>query len=135
MILLNKKSLIEEALTVGAMAYVSKEYAFTNLVNAINAVMNGEIYLCQEVAKIAIESYVRNHLQTKEIRSRTLTKREREILKLLAKGKPSKEVALILGISVKTVDAYRLRIMKKLDVQSIAELVKYAIKEGLTSID
>ena len=64
-----------------------------------------------------------------------LTNRQREVLKLLAEGKPTKEIAIILKLSPKTVDACRRRVMEKLDVQNIAELVKYAIREGLTPLD
>jgi DNA-binding NarL/FixJ family response regulator len=129
------RSLIEASLKAGVSGYVLKEHAFGNLVDAIKSAMAGEIYLCPEVSRVAIDSYVHNHLKSAETGDKSLTSRERDILKLLAKGKASKEAAIILDISVKTVDAYRRRIMHKLDIQSVAELVKYAIKEGLTSID
>lgn len=130
-----RNSFVRETLKAGALAYVLKEYAFTNLVDAIKSAMADKIYLCPEVASIAIDSYVHDHLKTDAPSNKILTNREREILKLLAEGKPSKEIALILNVSAKTIDASRRRVMQKLDIQSIAELVKYAIKEGLTSLD
>lgn len=129
-----KKSFIVEMLKAGASAYVLKNQAFEELVKAINTAMIGETYLGSRVASILVDSYVLDHPSNGRS-SRRLTNRQREVLKLLAEGKPVKEIALILKISAKTVDACRRRIMRMLDVQSVAELVKYAIREGLTSLD
>lgn len=130
-----KKSFVIEMLKAGAAGYILKEYAFSELVNAINTVMADEIYLCPKVASIVVGSYVRSQLEPGSSSGTLLTSREREVLKLLAEGKPSKEVALLLNVSIKTVDACRRLIMQKLNVRSVAELVKYAIREGLTSLD
>lgn len=130
----SKKSFIVEMLRAGASGYVLKDRAFDELVRAIRAVMDGRRYLCPKATGIIVDNYVLEH-PDKLSSDALLTVREREILKMLAEGKPSKEVALILNIGTKTVDACRRRIMQKLNVQSIAELVKYAIREGLTSLD
>ena len=130
-----KKTFVVEMLKAGASSYVLKEHAFAELVKAINTVMTDEVYLCTKVTSIIVDDYVQGHVGTGGSVDTVLTNREREVLKLLAEGKPSKEIALIIDMSVKTIDACRRRIMQKLDVQSIAELIKYAIREGLTSLD
>ncbi|MHC4639011.1 MAG: response regulator transcription factor [Planctomycetota bacterium] len=129
-----KKSFVTEMLSAGASGYILKDDAFTELVRAINTVMTGETYLCPKAASVLVDHYVHSHHRNVSAGT-VLTDRERDVLKLLAEGKPSKEIALILNISGKTTDACRRRIMQKLNVQSIAELVKYAIREGLTSLD
>lgn len=130
----SKKSFILEMLKAGALGYILKDAAFDEMIKAINSVINNKKYLCPKSTNIILENYVLNpsgHASADEL----LTSREIEILKLLADGKPSKEIALILNLSIKTVDACRRRLMRKLSVQSIAELVKYAIRESLTSLD
>ncbi len=129
-----KKSFITEMLKAGASGYILKEQAFDELVRAIKMVISNETYLSSKVAGIVVDDYVQNH-NGRRSATEVLTQREREVLRLLAEGKPSKEIALLLDISVKTIDACRRRIMQKLNVQSLAELVKYAIREGLTTID
>ncbi len=129
-----KKSFVTEMLSAGASGYILKDNAFTELVKAINAVMAGETYLCPKAMSVLVDHYVRNH--PRNIPANVLlTNRQREVLKLLAEGKPTKEIALILNLSPKTIDACRRRVMEKLNVQNIAELIKYAIREGLTPLD
>ena len=103
---------------------------------------NSRIYLTGKiearsnpVAGIVVDDYVQNRDGRSGSSAVVLTQREREVLRLLAEGKPSKEIALLLDISTKTIDACRRRIMQKLNIQSLAELIKYAIREGLTTID
>jgi DNA-binding NarL/FixJ family response regulator len=129
----SKKSFILEMLKAGALGYILKDAAFDELIKAINTVIDGKKYLCPKSTNIILENYVLNPGNTGV--DKLLTSREIEILKLLADGKPSKEIALLLNLSIKTVDACKRRLMKKLGVQSIAELVKYAIRESLTSLD
>ncbi|MHC4737397.1 MAG: response regulator transcription factor [Planctomycetota bacterium] len=129
-----RKSFVTEMLDAGASGYILKDNAFTELVKAIKTVMVGETYLCTKAASVLVDHYVRNHPRNIPV-NRLLTNRQREVLKLLAEGKPTKEIALILKLSPKTVDACRRRVMEKLDVKNIAELVKYAIREGLTPLD
>lgn len=129
-----RKSFIVEMLRAGALGYVLKDNSFDELAKAINTVMTGKVHLCPKAAGIIVDDYVL--YPSGRISSEVeLTQRQREILKMLAEGKPSKEVALILDIGTKTVDACRRRIMQKLNIQSIPELVKYAIRQGLTSLD
>lgn len=129
-----KKAFAAEMLRAGASGYVLKENTFDELVKAIKTVMAGEIYLCAKVASVVVDDYVQG-LNTKEAPALQLTEREREVLKMLADGKASKEIASIIDMSVQTVDACRRQIMDKLGVESIAELVKYAIREGITPLD
>ena len=130
-----KKVFVLEMLKAGASGYLLKEQAFGELVQSIETVISGERYLSTKVAGIIVEDYVQSHNGAISSDQKVLTEREREVLKLLAEGKPSKEIALLIDMSVKTVDACRRQLMQKLDVQSLAELVKYAIREGLTSLD
>jgi DNA-binding NarL/FixJ family response regulator len=123
-----KKAFITEMLKAGASGYILKE-------QAIEMVISNETYLSSKVASIVVDDYVQTHNGRGGSAVGVLTQRESEVLRLLAEGKPSKEIALLLDMSAKTIDACRRRIMQKLDVQSLAELIKYAIREGLTTID
>jgi DNA-binding NarL/FixJ family response regulator len=116
----------------GASGYLLKECAFEELVRAINTVMARKKYLSPGISDILIEEYVKKNTQEKPTIYAKLTPREREILQLIAEGKNTKEIARYLFISVKTVETHRRHIKKKLKVDSIAELTKIAIREGLT---
>jgi len=118
----------------GASGYLLKECAFEELVRAINTVMAKKKYLSPGISDILIEEYVKKNTQDKPTIYSKLTPREREILQLIAEGKNTKEIARRLSISIKTVATHRKHIKKKLKVESIAELTKIAIKEGLTSL-
>lgn len=130
-----KRSFIEGMLKAGASAYVLKDRAFSELVKAINTVIDGEIYLCPKAAGIMVNSYIREKPEADDISGAALTARECEILSILAEGRNTKQIALKLGISTKTVDTHRRHIMHKLDMQSLPELTKYAIRKGLTSLE
>lgn len=128
-----RKTFVSEMFKSGATGYLLKDSAFVEIVEAIHTVARGEKYVCAKVAALLVDEYVQNgqgpRPQTK------LTKRELEVIRMLADGKTSKEIGLITETSVKTVDACRRRVMQKLGINSIAELVKYAIREGLTTVD
>ena len=115
----------------GASGYLLKENAFAEVVQAIKAVQAGQKYTTPKVASLLVEEYVQadDHAPT------LLTKHETEVTRMLARGKSSKEIALINGTSVKTIDACRRRVMRKLGINSVAELVIYAIREHLINID
>ncbi len=130
----SKKGFVIEMLKAGASGYVLKENAFSELVNAITTVMGNEIYLSSKITRIVVDDYVQDRIGG-DSSKKMLTDRESEVLKLVGDGKSSKEIALQLDLSVKTIDACRRRIMSKLDIDSVAELVKYAIREGLTSLE
>ncbi|MEJ2356007.1 MAG: response regulator transcription factor [candidate division WOR-3 bacterium] len=116
----------------GASGYLLKECAFEELVRAINTVMSKKKYLSPGISDILIDEYVKKTTTDKPTIYSKLTPREREILQLIAEGKNTKEIARYLFISVKTVETHRRHIKKKLKVDSVAELTKIAIREGLT---
>jgi two-component system response regulator NreC len=128
-----RKTFISEMFKSGAAGYLLKDNAFSEIVEAIKTILTGEKYVCAKVAALLVDEYVQegHDAEAKE----RLTKREIEVIRMLADGKTSKEIALITETSVKTVDACRRRVMQKLTINSIAELVKYAIREGLTTVD
>jgi DNA-binding NarL/FixJ family response regulator len=131
----SKRTFIKKMLEAGASGYVLKGGAFTELLEAVNTVLADEVYLCAPVATVLVDDYVDRTGKSAGSSACQLTDRELDILKLLAEGKPSKEIAQLLDISIQAVDANRRRMMQKLGIESFAELVKYAIRQGLASID
>jgi two-component system, NarL family, response regulator NreC len=131
----SKRTFIKKMLEAGASGYVLKGGAFTELLEAVNTVLADEVYLCAPVATVLVDDYVDRTGKSAGSSVCQLTDRELDILKLLAEGKPSKEIAQLLDISIQAVDANRRRMMQKLGIESFAELVKYAIRQGLASID
>jgi two-component system response regulator NreC len=127
------KKFVIEMLKAGASGYLLKDCALEELTTAINVVASGKIYLSPSITDVVVENYVR-HSQKKEGSAFSLlSQREREVLQLMAEGKTTKQIGLKLHISPKTVEGHRLRIMEKLNMDSVAKLTKYAIQEGLTS--
>ncbi len=124
------KQYVLEMLEAGASAYVIKENAGCELVRALQAVMKGQKYLCPEVAAVVVDNTGHRAMEVVP----QLGKREREVLQLLAEGDTSPDIAKRLFISTSTVDVHRRNIMKKLDLHSIAELTKYAVRNGLTAV-
>lgn len=129
------KRFVTGMLGAGAAAYVVKAGAFEELIAAIRAVMDHRVYMSPKVTDLVLEDYVRRLTDPVPAEESPLTPREREVLQLLAEGKSTKEIAEKLYISVSTVDTHRRHIMEKLDLHTVAELTKYAIREGLTSVD
>jgi DNA-binding NarL/FixJ family response regulator len=129
-----RKAFIAEMLRAGVSGYVLKNHIFSELLKAIKAVMADEIYLCPKTTSVIVGDYVQSRSGGGGSPDEPLTDRERKVLELLSDGKSSKEIAGIIDMSVKTVDARRRRIMQKLNVESVAELVKFAIRSGITSI-
>lgn len=128
------KRFIIGALSAGASGYVLKDCAFEDLVRAIRTVAMNRTYLSPNVADIVVESY--RHSQPSPSESfPVLTPREREVLQLISEGASVKKIASILRVSTKTIETHREHIMKKLNIHSVAGLTKYAIREGLTSLD
>ena len=122
-------------LDAGATAYVLKANAGDELIRAIEAVLAGKRYLTPEAADTVVDSYTRRPLPTQQLALTELRPREREVLQLLAEGHSSPSIARALHISVRTVEAHRRNIMHRLDLHSIAELTKYAVREGLTELE
>ena len=123
-------------LGAGATGYVLKDCAFDELADAIRTVADGGRYLSAEIEGVVLKDYVeRLSGGGGDSAFSVLTDREREVLQLVAEGQTTKEIAANLHVSVKTVESHRQNIMDKLELRSIAELTKYAIREGLTSLD
>jgi DNA-binding NarL/FixJ family response regulator len=128
------KRFVSEMLKAGASAYLLKDCAFEELITAIQTIMKGKIYLSPTIAGVVLEDYIRSDRKSEPSVFSQLSDREREVLQLLAEGKSTKEVAAHLKVSIKTVETHRTNIMTKLDIHSVAELTKYAIREGLTTL-
>jgi DNA-binding NarL/FixJ family response regulator len=125
---------IVDAFEAGAAGYVLKDVFFKELGTAIRTVCRGERYIEPKVQELIVKDYLQRIPEALPLTHTSLTPRERELLQAIADGKNTKELAAEFGISVKTVEVHRLNIMKKLAVNSLAELVKYAVREGLTSL-
>jgi two-component system, NarL family, response regulator NreC len=129
------KRYVTRALQAGASGYVLKDNAFDELTKAIERVMQNRIYLSPEINQVVVKDYLEKSKQLDQPAYAVLTEREREVVQLIAEGKSTKEIAAILKISVKTVETYRQRTMEKLNINNIADLIKFAIREGLSSLD
>jgi len=125
---------VSEMLKAGASAYLSKDYAFDELETAIRTVTSNKIYLSPDISGVVVDSYVRRTPKPESSAFSLLSDREREVLQLLAEGKTAKEIADQLHVSIKTVETHRTNIMTKLNIHRIAELTKYAVREGLTPL-
>jgi len=126
---------ISGMLGVGASGYLLKDCAFEELADALGTVLSGKIYLSPTLATTVIRDCVPYLSQKGLSVFSVLTAREREVLQLLTEGHSTKEIAATLHVSVKTIETHRQHIMEKLGINSIAELTKYAIREGLTSLE
>ncbi len=120
-------------LKAGASGYLLKDCALEELTTALQTIMSGKIYLSPAITDIVVDSYVRQPEESEQSVFSVLSQREREVLQLMAEGNTTKQIALRLHISPKTVEGHRLRLMSKLDIDNVAQLTKYAIQEGLTS--
>jgi two-component system, NarL family, response regulator NreC len=116
-----------EALRIGARGYVLKTQASTDLVAAIRHVERGEVYLSPKISKAVVRAYLNNT----DAPNGKLSARERQVLQLVSEGHSTKKVAALLGISVKTADTHRNKVMLKLDIHQTAGLVRYAVRNGL----
>lgn len=126
---------IIESLRIGAVGYLLKESAAREVIESINVVVEGELFFSKSVRDQVLSDYVKVVRDGAKLPGSPLSGREREVLQLLAEGKSTKEIASMLFVSVKTVESHRKQIMDKLDLYSIAELTKYAIREGLTKLE
>ena len=127
--------LIQQVLQAGARGYLLKSDAGRDLVSAIDALRRNKTFFTPKVSQMVLEGYLDKSPREKEAEdepeSLRLTSRQREIVQLLAEGKSSKEVAAVLGLSVKTAETHRANIMRKLDCHSVTELVRYAIRNHI----
>jgi DNA-binding NarL/FixJ family response regulator len=127
--------LIQQVLQAGARGYLLKSDAGRDLVSAIDALRRNKTFFTPKVSQMVLEGYLDKNPKEREpeaeAESLRLTSRQREIVQLLAEGKSSKEVAAVLGLSVKTAETHRANIMRKLDCHSVTELVRYAIRNHI----
>lgn len=124
---------VAEALKAGADGYLLKDAAFVELSQAIRTVLQGKRFLSPAIADLLIDGYLAREDLTQPGAYNLLSAREREVLQMIAEGQSTKQIAKELNLSVKTIETYRKHIMDKLDLRSVAQLTKYAIREGLTS--
>jgi len=122
-------------LKAGVAGFLLKECAFKELTIAIKAAVEDQTYLSPKIASTVIQDYVQRISDKDIATSYTLTVREREVLQLIAEGRSTREIAGNLNISVKTVEARRRQIMEKLNLNTMADLIKFAVREGLTSLE
>jgi DNA-binding NarL/FixJ family response regulator len=120
---------LSEALTAGASGYLLKQEADPELVNAVQTIRRGKTYLSPKISEL-VPDLLRRRQEPGGVPKEPLTHREREIIKLLADGKTSKEIAELLYISLRTVQNHRANIMRKLNFKRTADLVKYALQKG-----
>lgn len=131
----SNRRFVLEMLKAGALGYVLKSYLFDELVRAIHLVAANKYYLSAQITGVLVEDYINLPAAVGDPALGKLTERERQMLQLLAEGQTTKQIALHLNISPKTADSNRRQIMEKLGIYSVAELTKYAIREGLTSLE
>jgi DNA-binding NarL/FixJ family response regulator len=119
----------------GISGYLLKNCAFKELSQAIHIVAVNQVYISPQIAHIVVDESIAQQPPAASSVQSILTPREREVLQLIAEGRNTKQMALKMHLSSKTIEAHRRRIMKKLHIRSVAELTKYAISEGLTSLE
>ena len=130
----SEKQYVEGMLKAGVSGYLLKDTAFEELVKAIRVVCAGKKYLSPDITDIVLQDYLHPAAATDDHPAILLTTREREVLQLIAEGRTTRETADKLHISVKTVETHRKNIMEKLGLRTVAELTKYAVREGITSL-
>ncbi len=126
---------VSEMLKSGASGYLLKDCAFEELEQAVRTIIQGKAYLSPSISGVVVEDYLHRLSKAQMSTSEVLTDREREVLQLIAEGRSTKQIALKLHISAKTVETHRRQIMNKLDLHTVAELTKYAIRKGLTALE
>jgi DNA-binding NarL/FixJ family response regulator len=131
----SSRHFVAEMLKAGASGYILKECLFDELVEAIKTALNGGIYLSPKITGVIIDDYVKRLSTQYQPEGTVLTEREREVLQFLSEGKSTKQIAMQLHVSTKTIESNRRNIMDKLGINSVAELTKYAVREGITPLE
>lgn len=125
------RQMVQRMLEAGATGYLTKDCAYDQLEQAVQTVMEGRFFLAPRVARIVNDG----PQEEAPVNAARLTARQREVLQLYAEGHSTRQIAGELGVSIKTVETHRSHIMAKLELSTIAELTRYAIREGITSLD
>ncbi|MCG8688607.1 MAG: response regulator transcription factor [Desulfobacterales bacterium] len=132
----SSKSIIDKMFASGASGYILKESAFDEIYDAIQGVIRGNFYLTPSIARMYVDDQGLSLSNWEELpKFSKISKKEREILQLVAEGEKTRDIAEKLGVSIKTVETHRRNIMKKLNIFSVAGLTKYAIQEGIISLE
>lgn len=131
----HKRQFVIDMLKAGVSGYMLKTDVLDDLIRAVKAAVANEVYLSSKITGVVARSYISNLSASDRSDSVVLTPREQEVLQLISEGKSTKESALHLNVSIKTIESTRRSIMQKLDIHNIADLTKYAINEGITSLD
>ncbi len=126
---------VVKMLQAGASGYMLKDCAYEELISAVRDITAGKFYLSKDVTGVVISNYINMIQAVDAVSHPTLTSRERETLQLISEGKSTVETANLLNVSPKTIETHRKNIMDKLDIHNIADLTKYAVREGITSIE
>jgi DNA-binding NarL/FixJ family response regulator len=127
----DSEALVHQLFAAGARGFVLKSESATNLIPAIKALCNHQPYFGSHITGIVFDQYLKGGAQSEQAAPDGLTPREREIVQLLAEGKSNKDVASVLGISVKTAETHRATIMRKLGFEAFSELVRYAVRNHI----
>ena len=131
----HKRQFVIDMLKAGVSGYILKTKVHDDLIRAIKAAVANEVYLSSKITGIVANDYVSKLPASEQSPFAVLTPREREVLQLISEGKSTKETALRLYVSIKTIESTRRQIMHKLNIHNVADLTKYAINEGITSLD
>jgi len=130
-----KREFVLDMVRAGVSGYMLKECVFDDLVHAIEVIVAGQSYLSPQIATVVLEGITKDSIfDVVNGNHKTLTPRENQILQLLTEGNPAKQIASQLGLSIKTIEASRRQIMEKTDADNLADLTKYAIRQGLTTV-
>ncbi len=130
-----ERRIVKEILSAGAAGYVLKTYLFEELSRALRSVLVNGYYLSPKVTNIVVGEYLDDSASVQAGDKVNLTNREREVLQLIAEGRTSKQIALMLHVSPKTIETHRRKLLEKIEASGVAELTKYAVREGITSIE
>ena len=125
---------VEKALKAGAQGYIVKVSSSDEIVEAINEVYQGKFYLCQKVSKYVVQGFLDPKKQRRNAHGSGLTSKERAVLQLLAEGHTSKQIAKHFNLSLNTIHVHRNNIMRKIGIHKQAELVRFALKEGIAQL-
>jgi DNA-binding NarL/FixJ family response regulator len=128
------EQIVRNVLEVGARGFVLKSDAARDLVAAVEALQSRGTFFTSKVAETVLHGYMNQHVVDPRLFKSRLTAREREVVQLLAEGKTSKEVAVALNLSVKTAETHRTNVMRKLDLHSVADLVRYAVRNNIVQV-
>ena len=131
----HKRQFVIDMLKAGVSGYILKTDVLDDQIRAVKAAAANEVYLSSKITGFVAHDYTSNLSASEQSASAVLTPREQEVLQLISEGKSTKESALHLNVSIKTIESTRRQIMQKLDIYNVADLTKYAINEGITSLD